>query len=81
MGSCCSGNARGSEAVISLNSNKYNMNDEEDNTSKQNLKNKLSQSDDCSVLISTHCNELNYNVKYRESNVVFPSNKPKEENQ
>ena len=57
MGACCTvnGTERGGAVNIS------------DLNQKQFINEKTFQNDDCSILVSSYTNELNYNVKYRES--------------
>lgn len=69
MGNCYTGINRDKGSVIQLN-------DEARINMKRSTNNdKASRTEDCSVLISSYSNELNYNVKYKESNAIFPSKK------
>ena len=62
MGICCVSNALDTKNGVNIN--------ELGNKSESIIKDINSaaeQSDDCSILVSNYNNEINYNVKYRES--------------
>lgn len=57
MGACCA--LSNVESGINVNITDMNQ--------KQSANEKTLQNDECSILVSSYTNELNYNVKYRES--------------
>ena len=62
MGICCVSNALDTKNGVNIN--------ELGNKSESIIKDinsAVEQSDDCSILVSNYNNEINYNVKYRES--------------
>jgi len=78
MGMCCQAkNFNLNHNIINVNELKSNNNN---NLNSNNEKTSQLNSEDCSILISSLTNDLNYKVKYKESNVKIKFKKQMEKN-
>jgi len=76
MGMCCQAkNFNLNHSIININELKSN-----NNLNSNNEKTSQLNSEDCSILISSLTNDINYKVKYRESNIKLKLKQQMEKN-
>jgi hypothetical protein len=76
MGMCCQAkNLNLNHSIINVNELKSN-----NNLNSNNEKTSQLNSEDCSILISSLTNDINYKVKYKESNIIIKLQQQMEKN-